>query len=92
MLNAQETFLTMDKNVSVKLDSPRSESDVNKLVRMMSWLMTVDYVTHAPLTKLFQKENVFADQAMLEMLTLEFANLPALLVNSNIKADVLNAH
>ena len=59
---------------------------------MMSWLMTVDYVTHAPLTKSFLKENVFADQVMLEMLTMEFVNLPALLVNSNIKADVLNAH
>jgi hypothetical protein len=52
----------------------------------------MDFVIHAQLMKLFQTENALVLLTTLETQILEYANLHAQLINSNIKEDVLNAH
>lgn len=54
--------------------------------------MTMDFVIHVQLMKSFQMENALVLLTTLETQIMEYVNLLAQLINSNIKEDVLNAH
>lgn len=91
-LLAQVIWFTMVKNVPVQTDSLKLESNANNHVKLINWLMTMDYATNVLSTKSFLMENVFAETITLETTPLEAVFLLAQLANSNTKEDVLNAH
>lgn len=89
---AQETWVTMDKNVSANQDTPKLESSALKPVRLTSSLTTTDFATHAQSTKSSQTESAPVSLLILETAPLESANLHAQLLNSSTKEDVPSAH
>lgn len=91
-LLAQVIWFTMVKNVLVQTDLLKLESNANNHVKLINWLMTMDYATNVLSTKSFLMENVFAETITLETTPLEAVFLLAQLANSNTKEDVLNAH
>lgn len=91
-LHAQVIWFTMVKNVLVQTDSLKLESNANNHVKLINWLMIMDYVTNVLSTKSFPMQNVFAETITLETTPLEAVFLLAQLANSNTKEDVLNAH
>jgi len=91
-LLAQVIWFTMVKNVLVQTDLLKLESNANNHVKLINWLMIMDYATNVLSTKSFLMENVFAETITLETTPLEAVFLLAQLANSNTKEDVLNAH
>lgn len=91
-LLAQVIWFTMVKNVLVQTDLLKLESNANNHVKLINWLITMDYATNVLSTKSFLMENVFAETITLETTPLEAVFLLAQLANSNTKEDVLNAH
>lgn len=91
-LLAQVIWFTMVKDVLVQMDSLKLESDANNHVKTINWLMKMDCATNVHSMKSSLKENVFAETTTLETTPLEAVFLLAQLVNSNTKADALNAH
>lgn len=82
----------MVKDVDAQLDLLKSELNAEKLARSTNLLMITEFATNAQSMKLSQTEDVSADPTTSETTALESANSPVLLLNSDTKEDVLNAH
>jgi hypothetical protein len=88
VLFAQENSFTMVKDAAVQLVSPKLEPRANKLARMISSLMKMEFVTDVQSTKSSRMEDAPVSAITSETTAPEFVNFHVLLLNSNTREDV----